>query len=223
MRILVKFPTRERPERFKAVLEGWVRNASNLSRIDWLLSLDRDDKTMNDLSFFEAPPNLFVHWGTSVSKVDAINRDIGCHSADNPWDVLLVLSDDMVCVQPNWDAYIRANMEAYLPDGDGLMWFFDGKQKDICTLPLMGRKYYDRFGYVYRDCYKSVFADDEQTAVARDMGKLVFFDMVLAEHHHPANFSHVKPDPLYLKNETHAIWKRDEETYFTRKAQGFPQ
>lgn len=44
--ILVKFPSRSRPERFLEVLTGWVRNASDLNDLHFLFSFDHDDPTM---------------------------------------------------------------------------------------------------------------------------------------------------------------------------------
>lgn len=223
MKILCKFPTRERPTRFKDVLSAWVNMADDPNGIVWLFSFDNDDPVLENLTEFaimmpNCPAQVFT--GLSSNKIHAINRDI--EKVRDPWDILVVLSDDMVPTRKGWDTIIRTQMEHYAPDGDAIIWFFDGKQADIVTLPIMGRKYYDRFGYVYHPDYVSVFADNEQTDVARDLGKLFYFSNPIAHHRHPANFSDVQKDALYLKNETQAIWDRDQATYNRRKAQGFP-
>ena len=219
--ILVKFPSRERPETFRKVLSEWVRLADDIHGLHFLFSFDKDDHTMRDATPFiqELYINATVCYGSSASKVEAINRDI---ERVKKWRYVLVISDDMWPVVKGWDSTIREAFTEHFPDGDGLLWFFDGKQRDICTLPLMGRAYYDRTGYIYNPIYRSVFCDDEQTHIAQALGRLVFRDNVLAEHHHPANFSHVKPDALYRRNETTAIWQKDSATYKRRKAQGFP-
>lgn len=218
--ILVKFPSRSRPDQFLRVLKGWASRMHAPSRVTWLFSFDEDDRSMRDIRRHIEPIlglQFGIYYGHSASKIHAINRDID--QVTMPWDILLVLSDDMVCQVDDWDTVIR---NAFAEDLDKMVWLFDGKQKDICTLPLMGKPYYDRFGYVYNPVYTSVFADDEATAVARMLGKLVYSPLVLAEHRHPANVSTVKPDALYRKNETHAIWAKDEAIYKQRKTAGFP-
>lgn len=223
MRILVKFPSRERPARFRQVLQQWISKADDLSRISWLFSFDLNDATMRKMGKEVESMGIDAQcvYGRSTGKIHAINRDINDFS--KPWDILIVLSDDMVCYREHWDLLVRQDMELYYPDCDGLLWFFDGKQMDICTLPIMGRKYYDRFRHVYHPSYVSVFADDEQTAIAKAEGRLIFFEDMLAMHQHPANCGDVKPDALYRKNETTAIWRRDEANYKCRKALGFPK
>lgn len=219
--ILVKFPSRERPLKFIQTLREWVILAENITDIHFLFSFDKDDDSM--LSIRSEIEDMGIHatlvYGTSACKIHAINRDI---EHVKHWDILLVVSDDMWPTQRGWDSSIRHAFATHFQDTDGCVWFFDGKQKDICTLPLMGRKYYQRFGYVYNPEYTSVFADDEQTAVARRLGKLHYIDTPICLHRHPANYSDVVPDGLHRKNETQEIWDMDRSIYISRKAQGFP-
>lgn len=213
MNILVKLPTRERPERFREVLGGWVRNCKRPERVTWLFSFDMDDPSME--GFDDLPENSIVVYGASNSKVHAINRDIP--QVKTPWDVLLVLSDDMHCARSDWDEAIEADIDS----PDQLLWYYDGKQEHICTLPLMTRVYYDRFGYVYHPDYLSVFCDNEQTDVAQQLGLLKYISTPLAVHVHPANFTGVLKDALYERNETGKIWKRDQSTWKNRKARNY--
>lgn len=215
MKILVKFPTRGRPDKFLSVLQGWVDKCDDLSRVHWLISVDADDTTMDRPWNLPSMCDMVV--GSSSCKIDAINRDI--NELDVEWDAALVLSDDMVCVRKGWDTAIEQGFDS----DDQLLWFFDGKQRDICTLPLMTHKYYDRTKYIYHPSYLSVFADDEQTAVARRDGCLKYIEEPIAIHRHPANFSDVKKDALYQRNETDAIWRKDQKNYKNRKARNFPE
>ena len=122
----------------------------------------------------------------------------------------------MVCVQQGWDTMID---QALAGDLDRCAHFPDGHQTDLCTLPIMGRTYYERFGYVYHHDYLSLWCDNEQTDVAVRDGKMVRRDAVLFRHDHPA-WGSAKMDDLYRRNE--ALYRRDEKVYKARKAQGFP-
>ena len=209
MNILVKYPSRERPHRFLDVLKGWVEKADDLNRIQFLFSFDTDDAKMREASKWIEKLNInaVTVYGTSRSKVDAINRDFD--KAD-PWDAVLVVSDDMWCVHQGWDSEIR---RACMMHPDHLVWFPDQKQRSMCTLPCMDKAYYDRDGWVYDPRFKSVFCDDLQTDIANQRERLVMVPLTIAEHRHPANVNNVLPDALYRRNETSEIWKHDEALY----------
>jgi hypothetical protein len=221
-RILVKFPSRERPQRFLEVLQGFVDKCADRDNVQWLFSFDQDDRSMvgmvDHITALGIRATVVEGW--SRSKVHAINRDID--KVTDPWDILLVISDDMHCQMQGWDQRVRHDMESHYPDGDGTLWYFDGHQGDICTLPCMDRTYYDRTGFVYHPSYTSVFPDNEAHDIAFSLGKIVFVNEILARHIHPANVNGMKPDALYRRNETTAIWKKDEANYRHRKSLGFP-
>ncbi len=182
----------------------------DLSQVHFLFSFDKDDQSMWGVDSWLEPLGITYdrYFRESTSKVHAINRDI--EDVQVKWNILLVISDDMWPKVQGWDTMIRAR---FIDHPDSLIWYTDGKQKDICTLPLMDRAYYDRDGHVYDPRFESVFCDNLQTDLARKRGRLVFIDAVLADHRHPANYTEVKKDALYMKNETQAIWDRDEATY----------
>ena len=73
---------------------------------------------------------------------------------------------------------IRQKMIKHFPDTDGVLWFFDGWRKDLNTLCIIGRKYYERFGYIYHPDYKSFWCDAEFTEVANKLKKQVLLLLV---------------------------------------------
>ena len=146
MRLLLKFPTRGRPQQFMTTLRGWLENATDLSQIAVLVSYDTDDATMTPEIIKQAEemhPALIAVGGLSKSKIEACNRDLPEYGGD--WQVVLLISDDMWCVRKDWDTMIREKMMLYFPDTDGSLWFYDGAQRKINTLTCYGRKYYERF------------------------------------------------------------------------------
>ena len=48
MKLLIKFPTRNRPEKFFQVLSLYAQKAKDLNNIAFLISCDTDDLTMNN-------------------------------------------------------------------------------------------------------------------------------------------------------------------------------
>lgn len=223
--LLVKFPTRSRPERLRYALDLLVKHAARPQDVHYLFTLDKDDpaleqnRTVINQLIPDHKTRTIHDTGTSTGKINAVNRDLPEFSL--PWQTVVVASDDMHAT-PAWDQWIIEAMAKFYPDGDGCLWFADGFQKDICTIPCMGRAYFDRFGYIYNPAYQSVFVDDEQTHVGVKLGKLTKIDHVLFRHDHPAWNSSLKPDALYQRNEAPAVWKHDETIYRARHAAGFP-
>ena len=224
MHLLVKYPTRARPQQFLATLRGWIEAACDLKDITFLCNYDEDDETMN-LTVVEAAlainpsAHVIMQHGVNASKIAAFNN----HMAEvQEWDVVLALSDDMFCRRKDWDMEIRNRMTFHFPDTNGCLWFHDGtKQRVICTMSCVGRKYYELHGgYIYHPSYRSFFCDNEFSDVARMAGKLVFIEHGISSHEHPAWLGGMKPDALYRRNNIH--WQSDKLNYERRKAAGFP-
>lgn len=197
--------------------------ATDKSKVEFLVSYDADDETMTDAVLREARklvPAITLVKGNSKSKIAAVNADINEYS--NPWDVILIVSDDMVCRRFGWDQMIRDEFKKNYPEMDGAIWFHDGtKQREICTLSCMGRKLYDSFGYIYHPSYYSFFCDNEFSEVCKRDGKITFTPKVIASHEHPAWGGNISVDALYKTNNKY--WQQDKTNYETRKKLGFPK
>lgn len=220
--ILLKLPTRERPQRFSRALWSYLFRAEDPSNIRVIVSMDEDDKEnagiiQAELSTYLTEAKIHVPpLGKRVNKIEAVNRDIPSQG----WDILVVASDDMMCVEQGWDKIIRDDMARLHPGGDGCLWYNDAYTGGrICTLPIMDHQYYSRFGFVYAPQYISVKADNEQTEVAQKLGRITYDPRILFRHEHPINNAAVEPDALHHKNE--GYFGRDSLTYETRKLAGF--
>ncbi len=222
MRVLIKFPTRGRPQQFLTTLRGWLDQAADPSRIAVLVSYDTDDATMTPEIIAQAEalhPACVCVGGKSKSKIEACNADVNGHATD--WDILLMVSDDVWCRRQGWDDLLRKRMAEHYPDTDGVLWNHDGtKQREVMTISCIGRKYYERERAIYHASYFSFFCDNEATDLARSRGRITFFEAGIATHEHPAWQGGMKPDALYKKN--NAFWKQDEANYHHRKQLGFP-
>jgi hypothetical protein len=219
MKLLVKYPTRSRPDLFLKNIADYTRLSANKD-ITYLVSYDIDDKLMTKKVIERAKKinkNIIFCCGVSKSKIHACNRDL---EVVKEWDILLLISDDMFVKKFGWDAEIINQMKINYPDTDGCLWFHDGsKQKVISTLSCIGRRYFDKFGYIYHPDYKSFFCDNEYTEVAKLSNKIKFIDNVIIKHEHPHWGGEVKNDLLYKENSKH--WKHDQDLYSQRKPKGF--
>lgn len=237
-KLLIKIPTRERGLGF---VEKYITNVTNPDTQIWL-TLDKDDRGNYDDIPFPINLDANISIGNSVSKIDAYNRDIPEITEHFDWDVIMVGSDDMWPNTPGFDQIILDDMTEHFPDGDGCLWYNtedseselarryrgrkipfgsrDWQNKWISMLPIMGRKYYERFGYIYHPSYKSFWCDNEFTKVAVNSGKIKPIDRTIIRHQHPSWDGGMAADSLYTSN--NANWQKDMTNFKRREAQNFP-
>lgn len=213
MRVLIKIPSRSRPDALRNVMLSYERLSSGNPRTGFLISLDSDDPTMGPFVNPTKMPCSIVY-GVSESKIHAINRDVNLPD----WDILVVGSDDCVPKTKGWDDHMRKDFETFFDNTDGVCWFPDGWNYKICCQPVLGRTYYERFKYIYHPSYKSLYCDNELTNVAKKLGKLKQSESVKFDHLHYRNRKRGR-DELDKKNEAHML--HDYTLYRDRMRAGF--
>jgi len=214
MNVLLKYPTRGRPELFRSTLAKYRGTAETAIAI--VVSIDSDDTKMNrpDIIAGLKAEGIAVGINKSQGKIAAINADI---PADG-WDILVLASDDHLPVCKGWDTRILSDMPK---DGSPCMlWYKDIRQDRINLMPIMNRAAYDLFGYIYHPSYVSLWCDNEQTEVGQAMGILKQVDIELFRNESPDWGGTVKRDKLYQRN--NLLFKIDQQNYMKRKAKGFP-
>jgi len=219
MRFLIKFPTRGRPEYFKRAIRNIVDTIST-DNYQIIVSIDDDDTTMlkaDILGFVSAFPQLLMFYGQKDSKISAINRDM--QHADE-WDVILVMSDDMHFTTGGWDEImVKGIQKVWGKSLDFFAHFNDGYAGEaLPTMPILGRKYYERDNYVYHPSYKSFSCDAEAMYVAMLRKKHHYFDEVLFLHQHPSQ-TPMPNDNTYHVNSL--ATPHDTKNYFERLNNNF--
>lgn len=195
-KILFKYASRSRKEKFFEGLDNILNNLNDFNNFCILCSLDADDETMNNQQSIKRiteyvkkyPANIVIKFGKSKNKIDAINRDVNDFKERFDFDILVNFSDDMQFIVESFDKTIREKFYIAYPNLDGNIYFNDGFVGDaISTLSIIGRKYYDKFNYIYHPSYHSLWCDNEYTMVAKTEKKIVYFDEKIYIHNHPAN------------------------------------
>lgn len=213
--ILFNFASRNRPDKFVETIQNI---AAMCAREDYVIlaKLDEDDDklTAYSRSLFHTAYCI----GTSKNKIDAINRHIPEPYNDifevMNWDILVNISDDMKFTLAGFDDIIRANCGpddfVHFPDQ------YAGER--VCTMSVMGWKYYLRDNYVYHPSYYSLWCDNEAQDVARLRGRYKFVNLQIVRHdHYTAGLS--AKDALYMRNDT---YQADKLIYEQRKLNNFP-
>jgi len=223
-RILLKCPSRSRPEQLIKTLNQYLGMAARPDLIGVVVSCDVDDATMTG---HDIQQQLFsvirrfawnaLYYGGSTTKIEACNADVG--KVDYPWDIIVLVSDDMIPEVRGYDEHIRRSMT---PDRDCILWFNDGFQGTrLNTLSIYGRTMYERLGSIYAPEYKSFYCDTELTDLCKTTlsSKTIYNPACIIRHRHPTLGHKVAFDSLYLRNNRYL--EEDLRTYISRKAYEF--
>jgi hypothetical protein len=218
MKFLFKYATMGRPEWFKKTLETYYSMLSGLHEYEFIISLNRDDESMNNVQmkkYLFKFKNLKKYYGDHDNKIAAMNANM----SGRDFDILFAISDDMVPEVQGFDDVIAKDMLKFFPDIDGALHYHDGlygKDKTI-TLSIMGKALYDHFGYIYHPDYKSFYCDNEFTDEVRRLDKCVYIPSTPVKHVYKCNGT----DDVYAMNSIKG--KPDKTTYENRKQLGFPK
>ena len=218
MKLLIKFPTRGRPDVFKKTFSIYYNMLSGKYDYEFIVTMDEDDRTMNNakmIEFLDQKKNITYCFGNSKSKIEAINANM--EGVD--FDVLLLASDDMVPLVKDYDDVICENMKKFFPDMDGSLHFNDGRAGNILnTLSIMGKKMYDQFGYIYHPDYTSLWCDNEFHDVVYKMKKCIYINQVIIKHGWTDTTG---KDSLHARNE--GYYALDQAVFEERRKLNYPK
>lgn len=212
MTILFKLTTRSRPRKAIETLISIYENVRS-DNFMTIVSLDTDDITNSEFVKGIASLNkLKVCFGEPSNKILAINRDVPAEG----WDILINVSDDMKFIVQGFDEEIRKDFGDNL---DQFIHYNDGNQKaNVSTMSIIGKTYYERFGYIYYPEYQSLWSDCEEMDKAFMLGKYKYMgdDKILFRHLHPA-WGLTEWDSQYRKSEHPDFWQSDRAVIDKRR------
>lgn len=230
MKILVQFPTLNRPDKFLKVFSEYVNSASQWNEIYFNINCDQDDKSMQDLYLVEKIKHLLnsksnisgqINYDPKTSKISAINS----HIDNKEFDIVICASDDMVPKVVAWDQEISLAMKEHFPNLDGCVHFNDGNTNgQLITFSILGRELYKYFGYIYHPDYKSLYCDNEFTEEVIRLNKVAYIDKKIITHEHwSISGSENHNDVDFAVQKTLHYSGRDGAVFKARKNLGFPK
>ena len=215
MNILIKYPSRGRPEVFKNTTRLYNEKLSGKHNVKFICSFDNDDISMNNNDIREYIKslnyNIEYYYGDNKNKIEAVNANI---PDDNWFDVLILAADDIFPVVPNYDDVVCEDLLSTEHKLDCPIHYYNPMwEKKLDVFCVMGRDYFNRFKYIYHPEYKSIFADNEYTEVAQLLNRHTFLIKTVFVHHCISN------DATAAKNNTYNY--DDQVAYERRKTFNF--
>lgn len=210
---LVKFPSRSRPKLFAETFAKWFADES----VKFLITLNADDETLpqyqQTLALYDQS-RIKVRLTNVKTKIEAVNDGV----TEEDFSRIILAADDMVPQFTDYNKHVTRLFNDRFPDGDGVLHLNDGlRAEGLNTLPILDKKYLDRFGYIYHPSYISVFADDEFTEVSQRLGRAQYVDAILIKHEWIGTYGR---DDLCDHNES--FYAEDQRTFEARQCAGFP-
>mgnify|MGYP005615770435 FL=1 len=196
----------------KQAHDHWMSLADDPKSIEYILSLDTSDNTFIDYQEAFINDDIDTMVCPNRSIVDAVNN-----AAKNAQgDIFVVVSDDFEAFQ-GWDTVIIERLDIKRAE---LLHTFDTIQNNVCTLPILTKKYFELFGHIYHPHYISMFADDDMTECAKLVnGYVEAFDLTFA-HNHWVNGKNAN-DETYDREISKTAWGGGMRMFQQRKARRF--
>lgn len=214
MKISLLCPSRSRPMQSAETIAKWKTRwvddydaIPELIQPELIVSLDISDPYLDQYVHISDKSKII---NNNKSAVQAINAAAKASTGD----VLIVVSDDTDCPL-GWNNIIYKAMNGK----SGLMKFFDGVQKWICTMPVMTRDYYESRGYIYFPEYDHMFCDTDLTHQADLERKLIIRNDILFKHNHYSTKGGQPKDEVNKKADL--TWESGERTYLQRCREKF--
>lgn len=177
--ISIIHPSRSRPQQAYKTARKWLDNIG--ADCEYILSIDKDDPQLSEYYKRFHVPEMFrnegiIYENNNRSAIDAINNAAKVATGN----ILIVISDDFDC-PPLWGKQL---LDLTQGKEDWILKTYDGIQPRLITLPIMDRKYFNRFGYIYFPEYKHTFADKELTEVGHILGRVLQANMQFLHKHY---------------------------------------
>jgi len=189
---------------------SWINKSQDPGQIEYLLVLsDGDARLPEYLHYFGDFPCTILSLPGIPTAIKKVN-----HGATHAHGYLMVgLSDDVDCPQ-HWD---KSLLEALAGKEDFVVKTHDGLQPYIMTMPIMDRKFYERFGYVLQEEYHHWYCDNELAEVGKILGRTIVVNM-LFKHNHYSQTGKGR-DAVSVLNESKGA--QDAQVFARRKAINF--
>jgi len=216
--LLIVMPTDGNPEHLFETLDCYMHNLSDEVACSFLVSCYTDDYSMNNnetIARLKNYRNLTYVFGKRMPIAQTYNRDL----LNQEFDILFLAGDDVRPLLPGFDKMIVDTMMEQFPDLDGALKVV-GFHAEYNTAPVIGKNWYQRFGYAFCPAYQSNYHTHELSIVSRMLRKEFVFDEPLVKNV-PLQNGPEKKKKMGRRNNMDEDQKRDYMEFCKRQSRYF--
>jgi hypothetical protein len=220
--------TSVRPNAIPVVVALWSERAKlwQSHPIEWIIAVDEGDKAALEaaLSCNNIQQQRQPHWQSikivtnKGPKTSVAGWNLAAETATGK--VIIAVADDFI-PPVGWDELLLSIEPKNWIEGEHVVHVNDGFVQNLCTLAIMTRKRYERYGYLWYPKYESMFCDTEFTDVAHRDGVVIEAMHLLFEHAH-CDCGKRPRDEADNKHSSSSRWRTGEQLFNFRRSQGFP-
>ncbi len=201
-RFIILLYTEGPPEQLFKTLDAYYQMLSNEVPYHILVSCRANDLSMSCAETkkqAEQYPNLTLRFTDCTSKPEAYNQAL--EGFGKKFDFVLVADDTLIPALPQFDKAILQEMQKNFADYDGVLHFLLDKKRAVNAAPIVGRKYYERFGYLFQPLYQTSMYDKEFTCVSRILSKEMMVKQTIFTYRDENNRGQIQKEDEVLFNE----------------------
>jgi len=208
--------TSVRPEFIPQVIQLWRKKAAHPENVEVIVAVDEGDTASFQAATEAKAECVLVQTERPFSCVKGWN--LAAQSTKG--SVLIAIADDFV-PPDSWDEQLLGVSDKGWIFEDRVVKVWDGYNPDLCTLSILTRARYNRFGYMFYPGYLSMFNDTEFTSHAYQDKVVIEAMNLLFEHKHPDCGKRPR-DNHDLSHASNLRWQLGESLFKYRRAQKFP-
>lgn len=213
--ISILHTTARLPDGWKQAWEAWSATCLVPERCEYILSVDAADWGKVTMPVGDGLPVTYVRNENRQCFVDGINT-----AALFSKGQLLVQAEDDVYPCSGWDYELLRLIPSLAQPCTVKVDF--GVFQHLMGAAIMTRPYYERYGYIYYNGYKSMGADDDLTAKAYKDGVMIEAPNIHFDHRCPAA-GKADMDDVYRHEQSQEAYEIRDRLLPLRKAAGFPK
>lgn len=157
--------TSRRPVYIKDICEIWLSKAVDPSAVEIVITTDKDDPASTNEAARIARDRPGVASYTQEDLPGTCVKGWNLAASHTTGKILIAISDDFI-PPLEWDQRLLKDIGVPgWPDGEYVVHVDDGFIKTLCTIPIITRKRYERFGYLFYPGYQSMFCTPAGTQI----------------------------------------------------------
>lgn len=167
--LLIKIVANSTEEQLVSAIERYYNKLSKEVPFRFLVICDKNLDVKKIKNKFESYKDL--NFIVEEKEATAKFYNGGISDYEKWFDIVLLVDDTLEPIQDSYDKVLVNSFQASFPDYDGVINFSDKEGKEIKMTSAMGKKYYQRFSYVFFPEYKSTACFKEMRSVSRILAK----------------------------------------------------
>jgi hypothetical protein len=182
MSALLIVPTRGRPDRIAATIDGWREHSTAGTKL--LLCLDRDDERLDEYIELAADAG---DYGLRIRDRERMIPTLNTAAVVNAatYDYIVFMGDDHVVRTPGWDSLLAQSLEEPGLDGWGIAYGNDLLQgAGLATAAMVSSKIIRTLGYIAPPGLIHLYMDDAWMRLGEACSFLRYRPDVVVEHMH---------------------------------------